>query len=213
MWASLPACVSLKPATMSSASTSIRPRWIVLSRVACPSMSPAWTSRPSEPLGGSAELFHQRQGGRSARIISIHRRGTPPDRDGAADISHVLAVAESIGRFMKDIVVVVAKSTVPVGTADKVRATVSATITARGENLEFDVVSNPEFLKEGSAIRDFMSPDRIVVGSDNPRTAELLKILYDPFTRNHERISLWTCAPLNSPSMRQTPCLLRGSAS
>ncbi len=106
--------------------------------------------------------------------------GTPPDSDGAADISHVLAVAESIGRFMKEYRVVVTKSTVPVGTADKVRATVSATIAARGENLEFDVVSNPEFLKEGTAIRDFMSPDRIVVGSDNPRTAELLKILLRP---------------------------------
>ena len=114
--------------------------------------------------------------------------GTPPDRDGAADISHVLAVAESIGRFMTEYRVVVTKSTVPVGTTDKVRATVSATIAARGESLEFDVVSNPEFLKEGAAIRDFMSSDRVVVGSDNPRTAELLKILYDPFTRNHERM-------------------------
>jgi UDPglucose 6-dehydrogenase len=114
--------------------------------------------------------------------------GTPPDEDGAADIKSVMAVAESIGRFMTEYRVVVTKSTVPVGTADKVRATISATIAARGLSLEFDVVSNPEFLKEGAAIGDFMKPDRIVVGSDNPRTAELLKILYDPFTRNHERM-------------------------
>ena len=83
---------------------------------------------------------------------------------------------------------VVTKSTVPVGTADKVRAVILATNAARGVNLEFDIVSNPEFLKEGAAIGDFMKPDRIIVGSDNPRTAELLKILYDPFTRNHERM-------------------------
>ena len=114
--------------------------------------------------------------------------GTPPDESGAADINHVIAVAESIGRFMTEYRVVVTKSTVPVGTADKVRAAISATLAVRGIGVEFDVVSNPEFLKEGAAIRDFMKPDRIVVGSDNPRTAELLKILYDPFTRNHERM-------------------------
>ncbi len=114
--------------------------------------------------------------------------GTPPDDEGAANIKHVLAVSESIGRFMSGYRVVVTKSTVPVGTADKVRAVILATIAARGVNLEFDIVSNPEFLKEGAAIGDFMKPDRIIVGSDNPRTAELLKILYDPFTRNHERM-------------------------
>ena len=114
--------------------------------------------------------------------------GTPPDDEGAADIKHVLAVSESIGRFMSGYRVVVTKSTVPVGTADKVRAVILGTMAARGVNLEFDIVSNPEFLKEGAAIGDFMKPDRIIVGSDNPRTAELLKILYDPFTRNHERM-------------------------
>ena len=114
--------------------------------------------------------------------------GTPPDDEGAANIKHVLTVSESIGRFMSGYRVVVTKSTVPVGTADKVRAVIFATMAARGVNLEFDVVSNPEFLKEGAAIGDFMKPDRIIVGSDNPRTAELLKILYDPFTRNHERM-------------------------
>ena len=114
--------------------------------------------------------------------------GTPPDDEGAADLKHVLAVSESIGRFMSGYRVVVTKSTVPVGTADKVRAVIFATMAERGVDLEFDVVSNPEFLKEGAAIGDFMKPDRIIVGSDNPRTAELLKILYDPFTRNHERM-------------------------
>ena len=114
--------------------------------------------------------------------------GTPPDEDGSADLRYVLAVAESIGQHMDEYRIVVTKSTVPVGTADKVRAKVAATLAARGAALEFDVVSNPEFLKEGAAIADFMKPDRVVVGTDNPRTAELLKTLYDPFTRNRERM-------------------------
>ncbi|HET9447012.1 MAG TPA: UDP-glucose/GDP-mannose dehydrogenase family protein [Steroidobacteraceae bacterium] len=114
--------------------------------------------------------------------------GTPPDEDGSADLKYVLSVAESIGRNLNEYRVVVTKSTVPVGTADKVRAKIDSTLKSRGANIEFDVVSNPEFLKEGAAIADFMKPDRIVVGTDNPRTAELLKALYDPFTRNRERM-------------------------
>jgi len=114
--------------------------------------------------------------------------GTPPDEDGSADLKYVLAVAESIGRHMAEYRIVVTKSTVPVGTADKVRTRISQTLKDRGAGIEFDVVSNPEFLKEGAAIADFMKPDRIVVGTDNPRTAELLKALYDPFTRNHDRM-------------------------
>jgi UDPglucose 6-dehydrogenase len=114
--------------------------------------------------------------------------GTPPEEDGSADLSHVLAVAETIGRHMTDYRVVVDKSTVPVGTADKVRERIEHTLGERGAKLEFDVVSNPEFLKEGAAIADFMKPDRVVVGTDNPRTAELLKTLYEPFTRNRERM-------------------------
>jgi UDPglucose 6-dehydrogenase len=114
--------------------------------------------------------------------------GTPPDEDGSADLKYVLAVAETIGRHMDEYRVVVTKSTVPVGTADKVKEKVNQTLQARGAQIEFDVVSNPEFLKEGAAINDFMKPDRIVVGTDNPRTAELLKALYDPFTRNRERM-------------------------
>ena len=114
--------------------------------------------------------------------------GTPPDEDGSADLQHVLAVAKSIGEHMDDYRIVVDKSTVPVGTADKVREEIRAALKSRGVVLEFDVVSNPEFLKEGAAINDFMKPDRIIVGTDNPRTAELLKSLYEPFNRNHDRV-------------------------
>jgi UDPglucose 6-dehydrogenase len=114
--------------------------------------------------------------------------GTPPEEDGSADLSHVLAVAETIGRHMTEYRIVVDKSTVPVGTADKVRERIEQTLGERGAMLEFDVVSNPEFLKEGAAINDFMKPDRVVVGTDNPRTAELLKTLYDPFTRSRDRM-------------------------
>jgi len=114
--------------------------------------------------------------------------GTPPDEDGSADLSHVLAVAKSIGENMNDYRIVVDKSTVPVGTADKVRAEIQKQLSERGDSIEFDVVSNPEFLKEGAAISDFMKPDRIIVGTDNPRTTELLKSLYEPFNRNHDRV-------------------------
>ena len=114
--------------------------------------------------------------------------GTPPDEDGSADLRYVLAVAESIGKHVNEYRIVVNKSTVPVGTADKVKAKIDETLAGRGASIEFDVVSNPEFLKEGAAISDFMKPDRIVVGTDNPRTGELLKALYDPFTRSRERM-------------------------
>lgn len=114
--------------------------------------------------------------------------GTPPDEDGAADLQYVLAVAESIAAYMNDYRIVVDKSTVPVGTADKVKETILQVQAKRGVAIDFDVVSNPEFLKEGAAINDFMKPDRIIVGTDNPRTAELLKALYAPFNRSHERI-------------------------
>ena len=114
--------------------------------------------------------------------------GTPPEEDGSADLSHVLAVAETIGRHMTEFRIVVDKSTVPVGTADKVRERIERALAERGANIEFDVVSNPEFLKEGAAVSDFMKPDRIVVGTDDPRTAELLRSLYEPFTRNRDRM-------------------------
>jgi UDPglucose 6-dehydrogenase len=114
--------------------------------------------------------------------------GTPPDEDGSADLQYVLAVARSIAEHMSDYKIVVDKSTVPVGTADKVTAAMRNVLDERRAALEFDVVSNPEFLKEGAAIEDFMRPDRIVVGTDNPRTAELLRALYAPFNRSHDRL-------------------------
>ena len=113
--------------------------------------------------------------------------GTPPDEDGSADLRHVLAVAETIGRNMEDYRVIIDKSTVPVGTADLVTEKVSSVLEERGVSFEFDVVSNPEFLKEGDAVSDFMKPDRIIVGVDNPRTKELLRNLYLPFNRSHNR--------------------------
>jgi UDPglucose 6-dehydrogenase len=118
------------------------------------------------------------------QFISV---GTPPDEDGSADLKHVLAVARAIGENMDEYRIVVDKSTVPVGTADKVSAEIHRTLKERAKSVEFDVVSNPEFLKEGEAISDFMKPDRIIIGTDNPRTAELLRSLYEPFNRNHDR--------------------------
>ncbi len=114
--------------------------------------------------------------------------GTPPDEDGSADLQYVLAVAKAIAEHMTEYRIVVNKSTVPVGTADTVKTTIMQALADRSVDIEFDVVSNPEFLKEGEAIDDFMKPDRIVIGTDNPRTTELLKALYAPFTRSHERI-------------------------
>jgi len=114
--------------------------------------------------------------------------GTPPDEDGSADLQYVLAVAKTIGTHLARPAVVVDKSTVPVGTADKVRATIDAALAARGADIACDVVSNPEFLKEGAAVEDCMRPDRIVIGADSPTAIEKLKRLYAPFNRNHERI-------------------------
>ncbi|MCU7803129.1 MAG: UDP-glucose/GDP-mannose dehydrogenase family protein [Candidatus Thiodiazotropha sp. (ex Lucinoma borealis)] len=114
--------------------------------------------------------------------------GTPPDEDGSADLQYVLAVATAIAEHMDDYRVIVDKSTVPVGTGDKVRERINETLRANGKQVEFDVVSNPEFLKEGAALDDFMKPDRIIIGTDNPRTTELLRALYTPFNRNHDRL-------------------------
>jgi UDPglucose 6-dehydrogenase len=116
--------------------------------------------------------------------------GTPPDEDGSADLQHVLSVAKTVGQHMDEYRIVVDKSTVPVGTADKVAQQIRASLAERNVQVEFDVVSNPEFLKEGAAIEDFMRPDRIVVGTDNPRTGELLRALYAPFNRSHDRVML-----------------------
>ena len=114
--------------------------------------------------------------------------GTPPDEDGSADLRHVLTVARTIGRYMAEYKVVVTKSTVPVGTADKVREAVAESLEARGATVPYDTVANPEFLKEGAAIADFMKPDRVIVGTDSARAAELMRTLYEPFTHNRDRM-------------------------
>ena len=120
--------------------------------------------------------------------------GTPPDEDGSADLSYVLEVARTIGQNMKKYVLVVTKSTVPVGTAQKVRQTIREELQKRGEDIPFDVASNPEFLKEGAAIDDFMKPDRVVVGVDSDRARKLMERLYRPFMMNNYRL-LFTDIP------------------
>jgi UDPglucose 6-dehydrogenase len=114
--------------------------------------------------------------------------GTPPDEDGSADLQYVLAVADTIGRHMSDYKVIIDKSTVPVGTADKVRATVAAALAKRGLDAPFDVCSNPEFLKEGAAIEDFTKSARIIVGTDSERVRELMWECYAPYSRNHDKL-------------------------
>ncbi|MDI1259276.1 UDP-glucose/GDP-mannose dehydrogenase family protein [Aquabacterium sp.] len=114
--------------------------------------------------------------------------GTPPDEDGSADLQYVLAAARNIGRLMTDYKVVVDKSTVPVGTADKVRAAIADELAKRGSDTPFAVVSNPEFLKEGAAVEDFMRPDRIVVGADDEQAILLMRALYAPFSRNRDKV-------------------------
>ncbi|RLD92306.1 MAG: UDP-glucose 6-dehydrogenase [Bacteroidetes bacterium] len=110
--------------------------------------------------------------------------GTPPDEDGSADLQYVLAVADEIGSYMQDYLVIATKSTVPIKTAEKVREKISSALKLRSSKLEFDVASNPEFLKEGAAINDFLKPDRIVIGTDSKRAEKIMKRLYKPFTLN-----------------------------
>lgn len=114
--------------------------------------------------------------------------GTPPDEDGSADLQYVTEAARNIGRFMTSEKVIVDKSTVPIGTADKVRAAVAEELKKRNVDIHFSVVSNPEFLKEGAAVEDFMRPDRIVIGTEDPKAIEVMKQVYAPFQRNHERL-------------------------
>jgi len=114
--------------------------------------------------------------------------GTPPDEDGSADLKYVLAAARNIGRHMDEYKVVVDKSTVPVGTADKVRAAIAEALAQRGASIGFSVVSNPEFLKEGAAVEDFMRPDRIIVGAEDERAIRVMRELYAPFQRNHDKL-------------------------
>ena len=121
-------------------------------------------------------------------LVNFIAVGTPPGTDGSADLQYVISVARAIGQHMDGFKIIVDKSTVPVGTADKVRAAVAEELGIRGLQIEFDVVSNPEFLKEGAAIDDFMKPDRVVIGTDNVRTAELMKELYSAFMRKSNRL-------------------------
>ena len=121
-------------------------------------------------------------------VLQLIAVGTPPGEDGSADLQHVLAAARAIGRHMAEYRVVVNKSTVPVGTADTVRREIEKELRKRNRKVPFSVVSNPEFLKEGAAVEDFMRPDRILIGSDDERATALLRELYAPFQRNHERV-------------------------
>jgi len=114
--------------------------------------------------------------------------GTPPDEDGSADLQYVTEAARNIGRFMTSEKVIVDKSTVPIGTGDKVRAAVTEELKKRNVDIHYSVVSNPEFLKEGAAVEDFMRPDRIVIGTEDPKAIEVMKQVYAPFQRNHERL-------------------------
>jgi UDPglucose 6-dehydrogenase len=114
--------------------------------------------------------------------------GTPPDEDGSADLQYVTEAARNIGRFMTDEKVIVDKSTVPIGTGDKVKAAVAEELKKRNVDIHYSVVSNPEFLKEGAAVEDFMRPDRIVIGTEDPKAIEVMKQVYAPFQRNHERL-------------------------
>ena len=121
-------------------------------------------------------------------VLQFIAVGTPPDEDGSADLKYVLEAARNIGRHMGEYKVVVDKSTVPVGTADKVRETIAATLRERGAAIDFSVVSNPEFLKEGAAVEDFMRPDRIIVGAEDDSAIRIMRELYAPFQRNHDKI-------------------------
>ncbi len=120
--------------------------------------------------------------------IQIIAVGTPPGEDGSADLQYVVAAARNVGRLMTTPKIVMDKSTVPVGTADKVRAAIAEELTTRGADVKFSVVSNPEFLKEGAAVEDFMRPDRIVIGADNDEAIEAMRKLYAPFQRNRDRL-------------------------
>lgn len=121
----------------------------------------------------------------SVQFIAV---GTPPDEDGSADLKYVTAVARTIAQYMTEPKIIIDKSTVPVGTADKVREVMSATLMQRDCDISFDVISNPEFLKEGAAVADCMRPERIVIGTDNPEAIAPIRELYEPFNRNHDRM-------------------------
>lgn len=138
--------------------------------------------------GGRLEFTTDLEKGLENGLFVFICVSTPAKEDGSCDLSFVYQAAEEIGDRMQEYKIVVNKSTVPVGTADRVKEIIGQRLESRGERLEFDVVSNPEFLKEGDAVKDFFKPDRVIVGTDNVRTAELLKVLYDPFARSREKL-------------------------
>ncbi|PWW10691.1 UDP-glucose dehydrogenase family protein [Mangrovibacter plantisponsor] len=139
---------------------------------------------------GRLQFSTDAQAGVSHGVIQFIAVGTPPDEDGSADLKYVTAVARTIAQHMTAHKVVLDKSTVPVGTADKVRDAMQAVLNERGVEYPFDVVSNPEFLKEGAAVADCMRPERIVIGTDNDEVVNILRELYEPFNRNHDRMIL-----------------------
>lgn len=139
---------------------------------------------------GRIQFTHSAAAGVAHGLFQFIAVGTPPDEDGSADLSHVIDVAATIAEHMRDYRVVVTKSTVPVGTADLVRQAIDDKSQQLGLKQSYDVVSNPEFLKEGAAIDDFMKPDRVVVGTNSPRAGELMRTLYAPFNRNHDRVQV-----------------------
>lgn len=136
---------------------------------------------------GTLQFTTDAQSAIANSLITFIAVGTPMGQDGSADLQYVLAVAKKIGQSMQDYIVVVDKSTVPVGTAEKVRTTIQAELDTRGVEIAFDVVSNPEFLKEGAAINDFLHPDRVVIGADNEKAMDAMRELYAPFMKHHDR--------------------------
>jgi len=139
---------------------------------------------------GRIEFTQDTKQGVDHGVFQFIAVGTPPDEDGSADLRHVVSVANTIASHLDEYRVIVTKSTVPVGTADIVRKEINQTLAENASQGEFDVVSNPEFLKEGAAIEDFMKPDRIIVGTDSQRAGDLMKTLYAPFNRNHDRVKV-----------------------
>ena len=135
---------------------------------------------------GSLEFTDDLKAALDGTQVAMIAVGTPPGEDGSADLRYVLEVARGLGEYMTDYLVIADKSTVPVGTAEKVAAEVTKALSARGAEVPFDVVSNPEFLKEGAAVEDFMRPDRVVVGTESKRARDVLNELYEPFSRTRE---------------------------
>ena len=137
---------------------------------------------------GSLEFTDDLKAALEGARIAMIAVGTPPGEDGSADLRYVLEVAHGLGEYMTDYLVIADKSTVPVGTAEKVEAEVSKALHSRGVKIPFDVVSNPEFLKEGAAVEDFMRPDRVVVGTESERARDVLNELYEPFSRTRDKL-------------------------